>query len=207
MRPTLVVLLLGELAAAPLAADCFNVTGNLAYNCFFDAIIAGWTVDSGLATHTAATGNPNMVSLLAGTAFYMNGAISVTGEPLVKISQCLDTNLYGSYSFFFAYQADNATEENCRVRALEYNSAACPAGTEVDSVTQSDGLLTGWESLTGTIQIDPSVQSVELEVECDGVGGADASAVFDDAVLIRNFILIDNFEIGNTSRWSLTVGG
>ena len=147
-----------------------------------------------------------MVSLLAGTAFFGNGAISVTSSPLVKISQCVTTTLYGPHSFFFAYEADNGTEENCRVRALEYNDANCPLGTEVESVTQSDGLLTGWESLTGAIQIDPGVRSMKLEVECDGVGGANASAIFDDGVLRRNFILLDNFELGTTNRWSITVG-
>ena len=205
MRPTSFVLMFGTLAAGPLAADCYDVRGNVIFNCFFDAIITGWTVDSGVATHTAATGNPNMVSLLAGTPFYGNGAISVTSSPLVKISQCVDTNLYGSHSYFFAYQADNATEETCRVRALEYNSLGCPVGTQVDSSEQTDGVLTGWEWLAGSISIDPGVQSLELEVECDGVGGANASAIFDDAVLKRNFILIDNFESGNTLRWSSVV--
>lgn len=205
MRPTSVLLLLGGLVAGPLAADCFDVRGNLTFNCFFDSNISSWTVDSGVAAHTAATGNPNMASLLAGTPFYGNGAISVTSSPLVKISQCLNTILYGSYSYFFAYQADNATEENCRVRALEYNSANCPAGTQVDVSEQTDGLLTGWEWLAGTIDIGPDARSIELEVECDGVGGADASAVFDDGVLQQNFILIDNFETGNTVRWSTVV--
>jgi len=188
----------------------FLVTGaarsqNLVANGEFSAGIAGWhLVGRGTLSHSG-DGASSAGALQAEGGLAGNATQAVAGQCITPVSpaQILD--------FQAEVRVVSGSPSYCRIALFESERSDClwiGLGSEVRRTSFSGG----WDSLLGgTLVTSADTASVEVRLHCAGATG-DLQALevrFDDIVVTpagsADSIFSDDFETGDTVKWSSTV--
>ena len=178
---------------------------NLVVNGEFDAGISGWhLVGRGALSHSGDGAN-SAGALQAEGGLAGNATQAVAGQCITAVSPAQSLN------FQAEIRVVSGSPSYCRIALFESEHSDCRwigLGAEVRRTSFSGG----WDSLHGgTLMTSAGTASVEVRLHCATATG-DLQALdvrFDDIVVTPAgpvvTIFADDFETGNTVKWSSTV--
>jgi hypothetical protein len=162
-----------SLLAAPLAADCRSVEGNLLAggNCGFDKDVAEWSAvpegrisrDAGEKGAMKAEGDPGGSLTVRGPCVAVKGGAEVRVGARLKLSA--------------------GTPYFCSVNVFQYADAKCQ---ENEEPLTSAGMPPppAWKEVSGSAKAEASTKAVEIRPVCSGNPGF--AVLFDDFTLSAN---------------------
>lgn len=188
--------------------DFSVVAGNLLLNPNFDFDLGDWTITSPLPPEVNHAWQDADGVLTSGAAEIVN--LNGPGG-VYSLEQCVPVSSGQVYRVSGLIRTSSTTPGAPTASgAVDFFTAADCVGAPVSVVVP--GTVVGdtaglWRGLGGPAQAPAGSVSARVRLVIDAGGSPDFTAHFDNTAFFDSGIFADDFESGDTDRWSNTVGG